>query len=100
MLTIETAGMRTGMFVGGMPGILGVLVLLVVGGRQELKEKGEGERGYGERERGDKRTYSQGTSLVCVKLTTNSSTTRSIPTVRLMSSSAVSSGLFHINWCR
>lgn len=51
------------------------------------------------REVGGKLTYNQGTSLLCVKQKMNSSTTRSIPIVRLTSSSAVSSGLFQMKWC-
>lgn len=40
-------------------------------------------------------THSQSISLSCVKLKTNSSMTRSTPTVRLTSSMAVSSGLLN-----
>lgn len=43
-------------------------------------------------------TYSQSTSRLCVNLNMNSSTIRSIPTVRLMSSSSVSSALLKTKW--
>lgn len=41
-------------------------------------------------------THSQSICLLCVKQKMNSSTTRSMPTVRLMSSRAVSSGLLNM----
>jgi hypothetical protein len=41
---------------------------------------------------------SQGTSLVCVRVKMNSSTTRSMPTVREMRERAVSGGLLKTKW--
>ena len=45
-------------------------------------------------------TNSQSITLSCVKQNMNSSITRSVPTVREISSRAVSSGLLKMKWSR